>query len=116
VPTCAFTWRPDWLDWPYELAQWLPEQRVEFSMLLESAGIAYNWEGTDLTVAEEHERQVDSLFQQVHGVVEEGDEARYHAIEELFGSVASPTTLGTRSAKRLSSRPSVPSSSPPLSG
>jgi hypothetical protein len=71
----------------YELAEWLPEQRVELSMLLESAGIAYNWEGTDLTVAEEHERQLDSLFQQVHGVVEEDDEARYHAIEELFGSV-----------------------------
>jgi hypothetical protein len=71
----------------YELAEWLPEQRVELSMLLESAGVAYNWEGTDLTVAEEHEAQVDSLFEQVHGWVEEDDEARYHAIEELFGSV-----------------------------
>ena len=29
----------------YELAEWLPEQRVELSMLLESAGIAYNWDG-----------------------------------------------------------------------
>ena len=71
----------------YELAEWLPEQRVELSMLLESAGVAYNWEGSDLTVAEEHEDEVDGLFEQVHGAVEEDDEARYHSIEELFGAV-----------------------------
>ncbi|HTT87977.1 MAG TPA: hypothetical protein VMF65_00375 [Acidimicrobiales bacterium] len=71
----------------YELAEWLPEQRVELSMLLESAGIAYNWDGSDLTVAEEHEDEVDGLFEQVHGEVEEDDEARYHSIEELFGAV-----------------------------
>lgn len=71
----------------YELAEWLPEQRVELSMLLESAGIAYNWDGSDLTVAEEHEDEVDGLFEQVHGAVEEDDEARYHSIEELFGAV-----------------------------
>ncbi len=71
----------------YELAEWLPEQRVELSMLLESAGIAYNWDGSDLTVAEEHEDEVDGLFEQVHGLVEEDDEARYHSIEELFGAV-----------------------------
>lgn len=71
----------------YELSEWLPEQRVELSMLLESAGIAYNWEGADLTVAEAYEPEVDSLFEQVHGGNEEDDEARYRSIEELFGSV-----------------------------
>lgn len=71
----------------YELAEWLPEQRVELSLLLESAGIAYNWDGTDLTVAEAHENEVDGLFEQVHGLVDEDDEARYRSIEELFGSV-----------------------------
>ena len=71
----------------YELAEWLPEQRVELSMLLESAGVSYNWDGPDLTVAEEHEDEVDGLFEQVHGAVDEDDEARYHSIEELFGAV-----------------------------
>jgi hypothetical protein len=71
----------------YELGEWLPEQRVELSMLLESAGVSYNWDGTDLTVAEDHETEVDGLFEQVHGLVEEDDEARYRSIEELFGSV-----------------------------
>jgi hypothetical protein len=71
----------------YELAEWLPEQRVELSLLLESAGIAYNWDGSDLTVAEEHEDEVDGLFEQVHGAVDVDDEAQYHSIEELFRAV-----------------------------
>jgi hypothetical protein len=71
----------------YELGEWLPEQRIEMSMLLESAGIAYRWDATDLTVAEEHEEEVDGLFEQVHGIADEDDEARYRTIEELFGSV-----------------------------
>ena len=71
----------------YELAEWLPEQRVELSMLLEGAGIAYAWDGTDLTIAEEHETEVDGLFEQVHGALDDDDEARYRSIEELFGSV-----------------------------
>jgi len=71
----------------YELAEWLPEQRVELSLLAEDAGIPYSWEGTDLTVAEEHEAEVEALFGQVRGLAEEDDEARYRAIEELFGSV-----------------------------
>jgi molybdopterin converting factor small subunit len=71
----------------YELAEWLPEQRVELSMLLEGAGIAYSWDGTDLTVAEEHEVEVDGLFEQVHGALDDDDEARYRSIEELFGAV-----------------------------
>jgi hypothetical protein len=71
----------------YELGEWLPEQRVDLSMLMESSGIAYNWDGADLTVAEEHETAVDGLFEQIHGLVEEDDEARYRSIEELFGSV-----------------------------
>jgi hypothetical protein len=71
----------------YELAEWLPEQRVELSILLESAGLAYNWDGPDLTVAEDHEVEVDGLFEQVHGLLDDDDEARYRSIEELFGSV-----------------------------
>lgn len=71
----------------YELGEWLPEQRVELSMLLESAGIPYNWDGADLTVAGEHEGEVEALFGQVRGLAEEDDEARYRLIEELFGSV-----------------------------
>jgi hypothetical protein len=71
----------------YELGEWLPEQRVELSMLLESAGTPYNWDGPDLTVAEEHETEVESLFGQVRGLADEDDEARYRSIEELFGSV-----------------------------
>ena len=71
----------------YELAEWLPEQRVELSMLLESAGVSYNWDGTDVTVAEEHETEVDGLFEQVHGLLDDDDELRYRSIEELFGSV-----------------------------
>ncbi len=71
----------------YELAEWLPEQRVELSMLLESAGIAYNWDGPDLTVAEDYETEVDGLFEQIHGLLDDDDEARYRSIEELFGAV-----------------------------
>ncbi len=71
----------------YELAEWLPEQRAELSMLLEGAGIAYAWDGTDLTIAEEHETEVDGLFEQVHGALDDDDEARYRSIEELFGAV-----------------------------
>ena len=71
----------------YELGEWLPEQRVELSMLLESAGVSYNWDGVDLTVAEAHEAEVETLFGQVRGLAEEDDEARYRSIEELFGSV-----------------------------
>ena len=56
-------------------------------MLLEGAGIAYAWDGTDLTIAEEHETEVDGLFEQVHGALDDDDEARYRSIEELFGAV-----------------------------
>lgn len=71
----------------FELGEWLPEQRVELSLLLETAGIAYNWDGPDLTVGEEREAEVEALFTQVHGLADDDDEARYRAIEELFGSV-----------------------------
>jgi hypothetical protein len=71
----------------YELAEWLPEQRVELSVLLEGAGIAYSWDAADLTIAEEHETEVDGLFEQVHGALDDDDEARYRSIEELFGAV-----------------------------
>ncbi len=71
----------------YELDEWLPEQRVELSLLLEAAGVAHRWDGTDLAVAEADEAEVDGLFEQVHGLVDEDDEARYRMIEELFGNV-----------------------------
>ncbi len=71
----------------YELDEWLPEQRVELSMLLEQAGVAHRWDGTDLAVAELDETLVDGLFEQVHGLTDDDDEARYRLIEELFGSV-----------------------------
>jgi len=71
----------------YELDEWLPEQRAELSMLVESAGIAHRWDGTDLAVAEEDEEEVDGLFEQVHGLVDDDDEVRYRMIEELFASV-----------------------------
>jgi hypothetical protein len=71
----------------YELGDWLPEQRVELAMLLEAAGVVYRWDGPDLTVNDELEDEVDELFEQVHGDLDEDDEARYRTIEELFGSV-----------------------------
>ncbi|MGC8626692.1 MAG: hypothetical protein ACP5VR_03895 [Acidimicrobiales bacterium] len=71
----------------YELDEWLPEQRAELSMLVESAGIAHRWDGTDLAVAEGDEEEVDGLFEQVHGLVDDDDEVRYRMIEELFASV-----------------------------
>jgi hypothetical protein len=74
------------LEVVYELDDWLPDQRVELSLLLETAGVAYRWDEADLTVATEHETEVESLFSQVEGILEEDDEARYRSIEELFGA------------------------------
>lgn len=71
----------------FELGEWLPEQRVELSLLLEGAGVSYNWDGPDLTVAEEHEAEVEGMFGLVPGLADEDDEARYRLIEELFAAV-----------------------------
>jgi hypothetical protein len=72
----------------YELPEWLPEQRAELSILLDRDGIDYSWEGDELVVAASAESAVEALFDQVEGVAveEDDDEARYHALEELFAS------------------------------
>jgi hypothetical protein len=75
----------------YELPEWLPEQRAQLGVLLEEVGIEYEWEHDDLVVPSDREEDVETLFTQVGGPLgEEGDddggEARYHAIEELFAA------------------------------
>jgi hypothetical protein len=75
----------------YELPDWLPEQRVQLGILLEQAGIDYEWELDDLVVPSEREGDVEALFAQVGGPLgaegdDDGGEARYHAIEELFAA------------------------------
>ncbi len=74
----------------YELPDWLPEQRAQLGILLEQSGIDYEWELDDLVVPSDREGDVEALFAQVGGPLGEGDEdggeARYHAIEELFAA------------------------------
>ena len=74
----------------YELPEWSPEQRAQLGVLLDEAGIAYEWEGGDVVVPAEREQEVERLFARVGGPSEDGDEdggeARYHAIEELFAA------------------------------
>ena len=74
----------------YELADWLPEQRAALGLLLEEAGIGYEWDGDDLLVPAEREDQVEELFGRVEGADtgddEESDELRYQAVAELFAA------------------------------
>ncbi|HUJ64655.1 MAG TPA: hypothetical protein VLX59_03890 [Acidimicrobiales bacterium] len=75
----------------YELPEWLPEQRAQLGVLLEQAGIDYEWEHHDLVVPSEREEDVESLFARIGGPLsgeddDDGGEARYHAIEELFAA------------------------------
>jgi hypothetical protein len=75
----------------YELPEWLPEQRAQLGVLLEDAGIEYEWEHDDLVVPSDREEDVEALFAQVGGPPgmeddDDGGEARYHAIEELFAA------------------------------
>jgi hypothetical protein len=74
----------------YELPDWLPEQRAQLGVLLEDVGIEYEWEHDDLVVPSDREQDVESLFTQVGGPPgdedDDGGEARYHAIEELFAA------------------------------
>ncbi|MBO0730213.1 MAG: hypothetical protein J2P57_13215, partial [Acidimicrobiaceae bacterium] len=72
----------------YELPEWLPEQRADLSLLLEEAGVTYEWDGMDLLVPATEETTVEGLFDRVEGVAsgDEDDEARYRALEELFSA------------------------------
>jgi hypothetical protein len=74
----------------YELTEWLPEQRAHLALLLEEAGIAYEWDADELVVAASSEDDVEALFGQVEGADddEEDDEARYQAVAELFAACA----------------------------
>ncbi len=76
----------------YELPEWLPEQRAQLGVLLEQAGIEYEWEHADLVVPSDREEEVEALFAQHRGAARRamktttGARARYHAIEELFAA------------------------------
>ena len=74
----------------YELADWLPDQRAELGVMLEEAGIAYEWEGDELLVPSAREAETEALFDQVAGGgdAEDGadDEQRYSTVAELFAA------------------------------
>jgi hypothetical protein len=72
----------------YELGEWMPEQRAQLGVLLEEAGIAYEWEGDDLVVPSERESEVEELFAAVGGDEDADDEDRYTAVAELFAACA----------------------------
>jgi hypothetical protein len=73
----------------YELPEWLPEQRAQLGVLLDEAGIGYEWDGPDLVVPAARESDVEARFEQVSGISEEDDddeESRYRSLEELFAA------------------------------
>jgi hypothetical protein len=72
----------------YELGDWIPEQRAQLGVLLDEAGIAYEWDGDDLVVPSERESEVEELFTAVGGEEEGDDEDRYTAVAELFAACA----------------------------
>jgi len=76
----------------YELPEWLPEQRAQLGILLESANISYEWDGDDLVVPVEREAEVESLFDRVGAPTEieddDDDGTRYRSLEELFAAAA----------------------------
>jgi hypothetical protein len=88
--------RPDHEELIYELPDWLPEERAQLSLVLDRAGIPYEWEDSDLVVAEPDESRVESLFDEVERAPAEGglpaapegvdDEAEYQALSDLFGA------------------------------
>ena len=89
----------------YELPDWLPEQRAQLGILLEQAGIDYEWDQDDLVVPAADEAVVERLFTEVGGPSDDDDadggEERYHALEELFaasGRLASDPTDEERAA------------------
>src|SRR3954454_19190180 len=76
----------------YELVDWTEERRNELSLMLEREGIAYEWEGADLVVADAVEAKVDGFIDQVEQgqALEEtpaddvDDEAGYNMLSDLF--------------------------------
>jgi hypothetical protein len=74
----------------YELPEWLPEQRAQLGLLLDDAGIAYEWEHAELVVPSDRESDVEALFPRIGGPDgtedEEGAELRYQAVAELFAA------------------------------
>jgi hypothetical protein len=75
----------------YELAEWLPEQRAQLSVLLDEASIPYEWDGDDVVVDAAREDDVEALFEQVGSPSDSDDddddgERRYHTLEELFAA------------------------------
>jgi hypothetical protein len=72
----------------YELAEWMPEQRAQLSVLLDDASLRYEWDGDDLIVAVDDEAEVEALFDRVGAPSDEDedDESRYRALEELFAA------------------------------
>jgi hypothetical protein len=74
----------------YELPEWLPEQRAQLGVLLDGAGIHYEWDADDLVVPAARESEVEALFEQVGGISEEDEDAdeesRYRSLEELFAA------------------------------
>lgn len=76
----------------YELPEWLPEQRAQLGLLLDEAGISYEWDAGELVVPADREAEVEGLFTKVGGEIPgedvDGGEARYRAVEELFAACA----------------------------
>jgi hypothetical protein len=78
----------------YEMSDWLPEQRAELEVLLDEAGIGYEWTGDELLVPAEREADVDAIFERAGNlpVPDDGEadfdaeEARYQAVAELFAA------------------------------
>jgi hypothetical protein len=71
----------------YELPDWAPEQRAELGVLLDDAGIAYEWEMDELIVPADREGEVEELFTRIGGSDDDGeDEDRYQAVAELFAA------------------------------
>jgi hypothetical protein len=90
----------------YELPEWLPEQRARLGILLDDAGIAFEWDHDDLVVPSDQEEAVEEIFTEIEEGPEEDDgddggEARYQAIAELFaasGRLAADPTDEERAA------------------
>jgi hypothetical protein len=79
---------PDEDETAYELAEWMPEQRAQLSVLLDEASLRHEWDGDDLIVAAGDEAEVEALFDRVGAPSDEDDddESRYRALEELFAA------------------------------
>jgi hypothetical protein len=75
----------------YELEDWRPEERAQISLMLERGSIKYQWEGSDLVVAEAYDEAVEAILAEVNRTGaddpdESGDETRYLLLSDLFGA------------------------------